>query len=226
MSKRFTDTNKWDHSWFRKLSPKFKCAWFYILDKCDHAGIWIEDLEAMSFNIGDTITQVELITVFKDKLQKIDADKFLIESFVEYQYGNLNPNNKVHKSVLVKLEKIQGATKGLPSSINEAKDKDKDKDQDKDKEKETGEIPRDLFETIKINYQYPDAIIEEVRKDAWLQYLASDKKDKNWRRFVGHYFKNEKEKIRELILRLSQPNKKPNVLDMENPYPTDEVYSA
>jgi hypothetical protein len=92
----------------------------------------------MSFNIGEEITEEEFQTIFNEKVLKVD-DKYLIASFIEYQYGELNPSNKVHLSVIKKLEKMgenQGATKGLSSPIYEAKDKDKEKDKVKDKEKE------------------------------------------------------------------------------------------
>lgn len=135
MAKRFTDTAKWDHAWIRKLSPKFKCALFYILDKCDHAGIWVADFDAMSFNIGESITQQEFENAFSDKIRLIKNDKYFIESFIDFQYGELNPENRVHKSVLSKLEK-EGANKPLKSPLKGAKDKDKDKDKEKDKDKD------------------------------------------------------------------------------------------
>jgi hypothetical protein len=49
MAKRFIDTKIWDKSWFRKLDPKDKLIWIYILTKCDHAGIFDADWEAMAF---------------------------------------------------------------------------------------------------------------------------------------------------------------------------------
>lgn len=47
---------------------------------------------------------------------------------------------------------------------------------------------------------YPENIIHEVAKEAWLLYDASSDNNKNWARFLAHYFKNEKQKIRERIL--------------------------
>lgn len=134
MAKRFTDTNKWDHSWIRRLSCKFKCALFYILDKCDHAGLWVADFEAMSFIIGETVTQHDFENHFKDKIILIKSDKYFIPSFIDFQYGSLNQDNRVHKSVILLLEK-EGAYKHLKSSFQGAKDKDKEKDKDKAKDK-------------------------------------------------------------------------------------------
>ena len=68
------------------------------------------------------------------------------------------------------------------------------------REEESPLIPSDILNTIKVTMQYPDAVIEEVRKDAWIKYNASDRPDKNWRRFIGNYFANEKDKIREMAI--------------------------
>ncbi len=133
MSKRFTDTEKWSHSWFRKLLPELKCVWFYLLDKCNHAGIWIADFEAVSFHVGKEIVESDL-EHFGEKLYKFDGDKYFITSFIDFQYGELNPENRAHKSVLTILEK-QGLLKTLRSPLKGAKDKDKDKDMVKDKVK-------------------------------------------------------------------------------------------
>lgn len=136
MAKRFTDTNKWDRAWFRKLSPSMKCAWVYLCDKCDHAGIWTADFESMSFHVGEPITQEMCLTSFADKIRAVGSDKFVLQSFIDFQYGTLNPENRVHQSVISRLQK-EGANKDLISPLEGAKDKDKDKDKEKDKEKDT-----------------------------------------------------------------------------------------
>lgn len=133
MAKRFTDSEKWGHAWFRKLSPKMKCVWIYLCDKCDHAGIWVSDLEALSFHVGDEVSDEEIIRAFGSRLIRVKADKYLIQSFIDFQYGPLNPANRVHQSVISRLEK-EGLNKDLISPLKGAKDKDKDKEQDKDKE--------------------------------------------------------------------------------------------
>lgn len=142
MAKRFTDSNKWDHAWFRKLATKMKCAWFYICDKCDHAGIWVADFEALAFNVNEKVSKEEFESTFQDKVKLVDQDKYFIESFILFQYGALNPNNQVHKSILLKLENI---APGQPLKINlkglfipkaGAKDKEEDKVKYKDKEEE------------------------------------------------------------------------------------------
>ena len=106
MAKRFTDTNKWDHAWFRKLKPAMKAAWIYILDKCDHAGVWTADFEALSFHVGEEITQCGLEQALDGKIDLISDDKYLISSFVDFQYGQLRDNNTVHVSVANRLKKL------------------------------------------------------------------------------------------------------------------------
>lgn len=217
MSKRFTDTDKWKKQNFSLLSLKMKLAWIYLCDNCDHAGIWEINLGLMSYQVGEEITLKELIDSFAEKLEIINDNKIIIQSFIDFQYGNLNPNSKVHQSVIKKLEK-ERVSIGYPKSMDTikatAKDKDKEKDKEKEKEKETGEIPKDILETIKINYQYSNEVIEEVRKDAWLKYIAIDDPQKNWRRFVANYFKHEKDKIRNMLIAKSKDSEVPNGLDV------------
>lgn len=149
MAKRFTDTNKWDKASFADLSLKMKLVWIYLCDKSDHAGLWDININLMSFQIGEKITLKEIMETFGDKIQQ--KGKMLhIPSFVDFQYGKLNPANKAHLSVLNRLEKFAESSridelclnnsdnKGLDRSINRplqgAKDKDKDKEKDKEKE--------------------------------------------------------------------------------------------
>lgn len=138
MAKRFRDTLIWNKVWYCDLTPKMKCAWDFLCDNCDHAGIWDENYKLMSFQIGDTISQNEIFEAFGNKLVKI-KNKIFIPRFIDFQYGHLNQANRVHKSVINRL-KLIGAYEGLTSPLQgctaTATDKDKAKDKDKEKEKE------------------------------------------------------------------------------------------
>jgi hypothetical protein len=131
MAKRFTDTNKWDQSWFRKLTPKMKAVWSYACDKCDHAGILEVDYESMSFNVNEEVTEKEFKDTFQDRVKFLTKDKCFIQAFIDFQYGKLDERNRVHRSVISILEKYE---KYKPLSSPLLGDKDKDKDMDKDKD--------------------------------------------------------------------------------------------
>lgn len=138
MSKRFTDTDKWKRPWFSELPDEAKLAWIYILDDCDHRGVWIANFKRISFDLGHNIDQEIFENWFKEKVSKFDDDKYFIQSFVDFQYGELNPENKAHKSIISLINAFnsfnEGQNKDLGSPFQG--DKDKDKEQDKDKEKE------------------------------------------------------------------------------------------
>ena len=128
MSKRFTDTQKWRKTWIRKLPPRYKLFWLFILDMCDHAGILDYDLELFSFMLGVDFDTKEIKEIFGAKLIFFKKDtKIFIPKFIDFQYGNLNEDNKVHLSVINLLKK-QDLFKGLNSSLYKAKDKDKEKE--------------------------------------------------------------------------------------------------
>jgi len=147
MSKRFTDSDKWKKPFIRSLEAPYKLLWFYILDDCDHAGIWQVDIEVAQIRIGEKIDVKKAEEYFKDKIIVFnDAEKWLIPDFIEFQYGKLNENNRVHNSVLLQLRKYNlidnnFKIKGYISSFQGAKDKDMEKEQEKVKEKEQDKEP-------------------------------------------------------------------------------------
>lgn len=105
MSKRLSDTAKWDKAWFRKLKPKYKCFWEYIRDKCDLIGLWEIDFESASFHIQEEITEAEVLKFFAGKLKKI-GNKLLVVGFCHFQYGEtLNLKSPIHKKVFDTLNK-------------------------------------------------------------------------------------------------------------------------
>lgn len=132
MAKRFTDTEKFSDKWYRKLSLLHKVVWEYLLAECNHAGILENfDLEMMSFKIGAEVTQEDL-KVFEGRIIFISDDVLFIPKFIEFQYGKLNPQSKVHASVLKELEKysIDRVSIELGKGMDSIKDKDKEIDID------------------------------------------------------------------------------------------------
>lgn len=111
MAKRFTETDKWRDGWFLKLSAEQKLAWQYVCDNCDHAGI-IEIVEPLAnMQIGGELDWPAFVAACGHRIEKLPGGKLWIRAFCEFQYGELNPENRVHKSVLKRLEAAKIAPK-------------------------------------------------------------------------------------------------------------------
>ena len=129
MAKRMTDTDKWKKRFVRELIPQHKLLWFYILDDCNHAGIWEVDIDVASIRVGFDLSQDDLPSLFGTKVISFDnGDKWFIPDFIDYQYGELNQNSNVHKSVINLLKKynLEGYLKGSQRVESTLKDKDTD----------------------------------------------------------------------------------------------------
>lgn len=153
MAKRFTDSDKWKRQWWTELDMKAKLTWIYLLDQCDNRGVWFINYRIMSAHLGFKVDEEILLGWFGQKLEKIDSDKFFIQSFVEFQYGALSPTNNAHKSIIelqIKLNSIRGAPgQGLGSPSGGALDKDKDKDKEMDKEEKIDPVLQSVSKTDK-----------------------------------------------------------------------------
>jgi hypothetical protein len=139
IAKRFADTDKYKKQFIRSLPVSYKLLWDYICLDCNHAGIWDVDFDVAKLRLGNDcdISEKEALVIFNRGEKRIrvlnGGSKWFIVPFIEFQYGELNPQNKVHNSVLSLLKK--SCVKGFASPLQGAKDKDKEKDMDKDKEK-------------------------------------------------------------------------------------------
>lgn len=143
MPKRLSATEKWDDPWFRKLKPEYKALWLFLVDKCDHAGIWKLDADAWKYYIGVPFTPEAVLQAFNNGKERVKqvGDKWIVTGFIEFQYGILNPEHRVHKSVIERLSKaskkgIKTLNKPLPNSMHTDKEIEKEKDKDKDKDKD------------------------------------------------------------------------------------------
>ena len=165
MAKRFTDTNKYKKPFIRGLQGAYKLLWDYLYHDCDHAGVWIVDFEIAQIYIGSDMEVYRdvAIDVFDDKIIVFDdGTKWFIPSFIEFQYGELNTNNRAHKSVIDILSKhnLYNLDKGLISPLEGCKDKDKDKELDKDKEPK--EKPKDKFSNF-YNDEYLKTVLDTLK---------------------------------------------------------------
>ena len=106
MAKRMTDTDKWKKGFIRSLPSKYKLFWLYILDDCDHAGVWETDFEVASIRIGSKITEKEAAQLLASQIKIFDGgNKWFIPKFNDFQYGTLNENSRVHQSVIKIIDK-------------------------------------------------------------------------------------------------------------------------
>ena len=135
MAKRFIDTDLFRKPFMKGLEAPYKALWIYLLCECDHAGIWIVELDVAELRMGMPIDQEKVIEKMGGAVVPIDGGRrWFLPEFIAFQYGTLNPANRVHESVLTQLSKygIDLEKKGLPSPLQGAKDKVKDKEKVKE----------------------------------------------------------------------------------------------
>lgn len=132
--KRFTETNKWQDPWFRKLKPEMKLLWSWLLDSCDNAGIIDADIELASFQIGYEYP-INTLSEFGHRVIELPCGKFFIPKFIDFQYGSLSRDCKAHNPIFLSLEKH--GLKGYPKGIHTLQDKDKEKEQEKEEKELT-----------------------------------------------------------------------------------------
>jgi hypothetical protein len=143
MAKRFTDTAKWKKEFIKGLSAKHKLLWFYILDDCDHAGIWEVDFEVASLRIGEDVSYDEAFAALGQQLEVIGKNRWWIKDFISFQYGALTEKNKMYKPIMTVLQKFN-INPNIPHSMEHISPIDgvkvKDKDKDKVEEKVNGGV--------------------------------------------------------------------------------------
>lgn len=214
MAKRFTDSTKWNDDWFFNLKNEEKLAWIYILDTCDHAGIWKKNLRLLNFQVGSNFVEDDLKKVFATKFIEIN-DKWFIPKFIKFQYGKTfltsnTPAVKSARELLLDIGFINQNDKGLltlteplPNPIDTLKDKDKDKDEyqdtfkdiDKDKNEDEETVidklkrKTKLEEEFKIIFKNIPNVVKHIQADNLDLLQRSEKKS-----FDEHY-----EKIMEYV---------------------------
>ena len=133
MSKRFTDTDKWDDPWYMELPVKYKLFWVFMLDNCSPAGIYKINIRLASFQIGEPFEESEIKRVFAERIFEIAPGKWFVKKFIKYQYGTLSENCKPHQPIIKELrnyENIEDIRVFLPLRTRQEQYKDQDKEKE------------------------------------------------------------------------------------------------
>ena len=215
MAKRFTDSEKWKDAWFMDLPSKYKLFWLYLLDECNHAGIWKVNFKISSFYIGEHLEYSEVKRLLNARITILSDEYWFINKFIKYQYKcdieGLNPKNKAHLSTIKILNEWDNF-KHLTTPLLGVKDKDKDKElviskevveKKVDKPKKfipptEQEFRKEAYEKIVQSYG-KDKFNQKVKGNVIAKYHAwnnNDWKDgynkpiKNWKAKVNHSLKH------------------------------------
>jgi len=128
MSKRFTDTDKWDDKWFRGLGPASKLLFIFIIDRCNLGGYYEIDEADIAFRTGLPEDKILGAIQGLDRGLIRKGDWVWVKKFLYHQKNlPLNPENNAHKhiiqciadklSIFPEIPKTLGAKKGLFSPI-------------------------------------------------------------------------------------------------------------
>ena len=198
MAKRHTDTGIFDQQWFQQLTPDYKCFWFYICAKCDHAGIWEVNIPLAKFfirasEIGDNN---EILKLFGDRIIDLGNDKWYLTKYVDFHHGGvLNNNNNFHSSIIKSLDRYGLVEQDKDDNYvvkSEPGEKKKVVKQPYSRRKLTRpsleqvkeyckERDRDFFFATN-EYQKPTVYFDATNEEEWrkVQKLATDEQIKFW----------------------------------------------
>lgn len=152
-----TDSTKWSDGWFGDLPMDMKLVWLYILDMCDHAGVYKVNLKLLKFQTGTDRTEEQILEYLKDRVYLAENDKWFIPKFITFQYKNfftsktpaiisakelllshniIKPNDNTLPTVNKQLDKPSIILiEGLDNGNERTKDKDKYTNTNKDEYK-------------------------------------------------------------------------------------------
>lgn len=191
MAKRLIDTDIFKKGFVKSLEAPYKLLWLYIINDCNHAGIWEVEFDVAAMRLGLKLNQIDAVEKFAGKIEVCDnGTKWFIPSFIEFQYGVLNPQNRAHSSVIQILTKLNlYPIKPLTSPLQGCKDMDKDKDKDMDKDK-----PREAKTPIPTQSEFISYGLSITKNESYKfpiaakynQWLADGWKDGNGRK-IGNW---------------------------------------
>ena len=110
MAYRFTDTDKWNDSWFSELKPIEKLLFIYLCDNCDIGGFielnikrWVTDIDSDRRTIEGALKGLERGLIISES-----GDCVLLRNFLRHQKNlPLNTKNMAHVGIVSRFEKYR-----------------------------------------------------------------------------------------------------------------------
>lgn len=103
MAKRFSATEIWEEDWFLDMPNDYKLFWFFMLARCDHAGVFKPNVNGFIRSINKKIDLTKAFTFFnteKERVAVTSKKNWWIIDFFVFQYGNVfNTGNNLHLSI-------------------------------------------------------------------------------------------------------------------------------
>lgn len=117
--RRWTETTKWDDPWRYGLPPELKCAWDYICDNCDNAGVWEPNFSLAEARIfGGKKASIDWDAFRKSAGDRLEVlgERWWLRKFIAFQISSvLNPHGEKRKnfphSKVIELLHRHGLTK-------------------------------------------------------------------------------------------------------------------
>lgn len=208
MSRRLTDTDKWKKPFIKSLPIEYKVFWLFLLDECDHAGIWHVEMDIAEARLGIKLSLTKIRGLFKEKVVEFDGgNKLFVPDFVQFQYGILNPDNKAHRSVINILSRYKLMGHGSP--LEEAKDKDKELDKDKDTDKGEGifSIEHCAFLALRDERFVRANKTDQAQMKVFNEYLETTSVyEKDILEYKKHYAHWKKKQPKPVVQKVSEPS--------------------
>ena len=102
---------RWAESWHLGLSPDVKLVYAYLLDHCNEAGFWKEDIRDAEDAIGKEINWKQVALELNDRLQYLPNDFWWLSRYITERYGWLDQKNPDHR---ILFEQVKAAGVALP----------------------------------------------------------------------------------------------------------------
>lgn len=99
--KRFAETNKWDDPWFRSLAGVHKLIFLYVIDRCDNAGFWEIDEDAIAYHTKLDAKHIQGAWKALARGFVVVDGWVWVRTFLRHQKNdNLNPQNPAHRQLI------------------------------------------------------------------------------------------------------------------------------
>ena len=225
--KRFTETLKWDDPWFRSLAGAHKLIFLYVIDRCNNAGFWEVDEDALAFHTKLEPKHIHGAWAALERGLSSASGWVWVRNFLRHQKNDvLNPENPAHRQIIALIKDqsarfsecsgfqslhestkghgspLQGASKGLLSPIGKGKGKGEEGMQgEKQKPSSAKEADAEFIESLKANPAYDGINIDRElgKMAAWLS-TPNGKRRKMNRAFIVNWLNKIDQAVTEFPL--------------------------